>query len=269
MRYFGKALTIAGSDSGGGAGIQADLKTFQAFNVYGASVITAITAQNTYEIKTIHEIPSEIVGFQIDAVMEDIGADAVKTGMLFSQDIIEKVSEKIIFYNFKNLVVDPVMISKAKIRLLSSYAEESFIKHIIPLSLILTPNIYEAEVLSGISINDLLDVEKSAKLIYELGPKYVLIKGGHLEGNYSTDILYDGKEFHSFKTERVITDNTHGLGCTLSSAITANLASGKELIDAINISRKYIFTALKEASQKIGKGKGPLYHNINILNKED
>ena len=264
-----RALTIAGSDSSGGAGIQADLKTFQVFNVYGASVITAITAQNTYEIKSIHKVPPQIVADQINAVLEDVGADSVKTGMLYSEDIIEVVAECIKKFDVKNLVVDPVMVSKTDVRLISKEAEIALIEKLFPLTLILTPNIPEASVISEVKIENLDDVKKAAKFIHSMGPKYVLIKGGHLAGPNSTDVLYDGNEYYYFEDSRVDTSNLHGAGCTFSAAIAANIALKKDVISSIKAAKDFITFAIKNTSIKIGKGYGPLFHDINYKKGEN
>ncbi|MCX7795798.1 MAG: bifunctional hydroxymethylpyrimidine kinase/phosphomethylpyrimidine kinase [bacterium] len=262
MNYKGKALTIAGSDSSGGAGIQADLKTFQAFDVYGMSVVTSVTAQNTLTVKAIYDLPKEIVTLQMDAIFEDISVDAVKTGMLSNEEIIETVADRLSFYNVERIIVDPVMVSKSKARLLRESAEKRFIELIVPLAFLITPNIPEAEVISGIEIRDIEDMKHSARKIKEMGAKNVLIKGGHLEGNLSIDILFDGETFYLFEEERIPSKNTHGTGCTFSSAITACLARGENLYDAIKIAKQYITTAIREAPNNIGKGFGPLYHNI-------
>lgn len=262
MNYKGKALTIAGSDSSGGAGIQADLKTFQAFDVYGMSVITSVTAQNTFEVKAIYDLPREMIALQIDSIFEDIDVDAVKTGMLSNEEIIETVADRLSFYNVEKVIVDPVMVSKSKARLLKESAEKKFIELIIPLAFLITPNIPEAEVISGIEIKNIEDMKNSAEKIKEMGAKNVLIKGGHLEGDKSTDILFDGIKFYLFEEKRVLSKNTHGTGCTFSSAITACLARGEDLYDAVKKAKQYITVAIKEAPDNIGKGFGPLYHNI-------
>lgn len=264
MNYEGRALTIAGSDSGGGAGIQADLKTFQVFNVFGMSVITSVTAQNTLGVKAIYDLPKEVVAVQIDAVLEDIGIDAVKTGMLSNKEIIDVVREKVEQFKIEKLVIDPVMVAKSGARLLKEDAEREFIDKLVPLAFIITPNIFEAEIISGIKIDNLDDVKEAGKRIYSLGVKNVLIKGGHLEGEKAIDILFDGKNFHTFESERIDTKNTHGTGCTISSAITAELAKGKSVIEAVKIAKEFITLAIKEAPNNIGKGFGPLYHNIRV-----
>lgn len=269
MYYKGKALTIAGSDSSGGAGIQADLKTFQIFNVYGASVVTAITAQNSCEIKFIYKIPSQIVADQISAVLEDIGADAVKVGMLLSKETIEVVAENIVRFNIKNLIIDPVMISKSGVRLLNKDAYKVLLKKLFPLTLILTPNISEASTISGIQIKNLNDVEMAAKLIHSMGPRFVLVKGGHLSGSKSIDTLYDGNIYYHFEADKVNTTNLHGTGCTFSAAIAANIALKKEITESVKSAKDYITFAIKNTNKKIGKGYGPLFHNISYKKGEE
>ena len=262
MNYEGKALTIAGSDSVGGAGIQADLKTFAAFNVYGMSAITSVTAQNTMGVRAIYDIPPEMVRKQIEAVMEDIGVNAVKTGMLSNSSIIETVADTIKKYHLEKLVTDPVMVAKSGSPLLEDEAKATLIKKLLPLVYIVTPNIFEAEIISGISITSIKDAEKAAALIYQKGPKNVLVKGGHLFTKKAVDILFDGSEYHYYKSERIDTKSTHGTGCTLSAAITAGLAKGLDVQRAIEIAKDYINRAISEAPPGIGKGHGPLYHNL-------
>jgi len=264
MNYEGKALTIAGSDSGGGAGIQADLKTFAAFNVYGMSVIASVTAQNTVGVRAIHDLPPEMVAEQIEAVMEDITVDAAKTGMLSNSNIIETVADKIRKYHVEKLVIDPVMVAKGGSLLLKEEARATLVEELLPLAYIVTPNLFEAEIISGISVTTVEDSEKAALLIYEKGPKNVLLKGGHLSATKPTDVLFDGSEYHYYESERIDTKNTHGTGCTLSAAITALLAKGLDLKSAVEIARDYIFRAIKEAPSDIGKGYGPLYHNVKL-----
>ena len=262
MNCEGKALTIAGSDSGGGAGIQADLKTFAAFNVYGMSVLTAITAQNTLGVSAIHDIPPEIVAKQIEAVMDDIGADAAKTGMLSNSHLIETVAGKVREYRLEKLVTDPVMVAKGGSRLLQESAIATLVTSLLPLVFVLTPNVFEAEIISGISVRSVGDAEKAAAIIFQKGPKYVLIKGGHLSADKAIDILYDGKNYSYYEAERINTANTHGTGCTLSAAITAGLAKGLDVKTAIRMAKDYTSRAIREAPSNIGKGHGPLYHNI-------
>lgn len=257
------ALTIAGSDSGGGAGIQADLKTFFALGIYGMSVLTSITAQNTLGVQGVHDLPPVFVGLQIDSVMQDIGADAVKTGMLSNAQIIKIVSQKIKKYQVKNLVIDPVMVAKGGDRLLREDAVKELKEDLIPLAMVVTPNLSEAEVLSELRIQDIEDMKEAARKIYKLGPKNVLIKGGHILSEQAVDLLYDGKTFKEFKAERFKTKNTHGTGCTFSAAITAELAKRKSVEEAIDTAKRYITLAIKN-SLSIGHGHGPLNHLVYL-----
>ena len=252
------ALTIAGSDSGGGAGIQADLKTFAAFQVYGASAITAITAQNTLGVTGIEELSVEICRKQIDAVVSDIGADAVKTGMLSSQPIIEAVAERVRAHGLRNLVVDPVMVAKGGDRLLREDAVEALRSDLLPLALVVTPNAGEAEVLTGQSVTALEEAREAARAIHSMGPRYVVVKGGHF-GNQATDVLYDGKEFTEFPADRIATTSTHGTGCTYASAIAAGLARGETVVSAVAAAKKYVTVAIAKAFP-VGAGHGPLNH---------
>jgi hydroxymethylpyrimidine kinase/phosphomethylpyrimidine kinase len=259
-----KALTIAGSDSGGGAGIQADLKTFTAHKVYGMSVITSITAQNTAKVLGITNVAPGFIELQLAAVATDIGIDAVKTGMLCNSAIIISVAQKLKKYQIEKIVVDPVMISKSGTRLLEADAETSLIKDIIPIAYITTPNIPEAEVLSGIKISSIDDMKKSAEIIKDKGAKYVLIKGGHLKINMeATDILFDGTDFYEISTKWINTKNTHGTGCTYSAAICANLAKGIDVFDAVSNAKDYVTGAIQK-SFNIGRGNGPLNHYYNL-----
>jgi hydroxymethylpyrimidine kinase/phosphomethylpyrimidine kinase len=262
MNYEGKALTIAGSDSGGGAGIQADLKTFQIFNVFGMSVVTSVTSQNTLGVRSIHDIPPDIVGDQIDMIMEDIGTDAAKAGMVSNKDIIEVVVDRVEKYKIEKLVVDPVMVAKSGARLLREDAEKALIEKLLPVAFLITPNVFEAEIISGKKIRDIEDAKKSAKIIQRNGVKNVLLKGGHLSGEKAIDILFDGRKYTYYESERIDTENTHGTGCTLSAAITAGLSKGMSIYSAIKIAKDYITRAIKNAPSNIGEGHGPLYHNI-------
>ncbi|GBC81724.1 Hydroxymethylpyrimidine/phosphomethylpyrimidine kinase [bacterium HR10] len=255
-----KALTIAGSDSGGGAGIQADLKTFTALRVYGLSVLTAITAQDTCRVAGVIEVPADFVRLQLDVVMCDIGADAAKTGMLSSPEIIEAVAEGIREHRIERLVVDPVMRAKSGDRLLRAEAEEALVRRLLPLAYLVTPNIPEAEALVGWPIRSLEDMRNAARHIFELGPRAVLVKGGHLDsGSEAVDILYDGREFHEVVAERIPTRNTHGTGCTYSAAITAYLARGEGLLEAVRRAKHYVTMAIRYGFP-IGRGHGPLNH---------
>lgn len=257
-------MTIAGSDSGGGAGIQADLKTFAALGVYGTTVLTAITAQNTQTVTEVHEVPPEIVSSQIDAVFTDIGSDGVKTGMLFSRAIIEAVVEQLGRHDVKNLVVDPVMIAKSGARLLRSDAVNSLLTCLLPLATVVTPNVPEAEVLAKMTIETSADAEGAARRIVELGAKAVVLKGGHLDGP-AVDRLYDGKTLREFSSPRVETSSTHGTGCTFASAIAAGLAQGLSLVEAVGLAKNFVTGALR-AAYPVGRGHGPLNHFFEIMN---
>ena len=251
-------LTIAGSDSGGGAGIQADLKTFSAFRVYGTCAITAVTAQNTNNVVAIHEVPVDIIISQISTVLADINVNVIKTGMLSSNAIIESVTSYLADTQPKPLVVDPVMVSKSGHRLLMDDAVAALTKQLIPLATVVTPNIPEAEVLSNMKIQSINDSHEAAQRIISLGPKSVIIKGGHLEGP-PIDLFYDGFTFQEFIAPRIKTMNTHGTGCTFASAIAANLARGEDIIKAIEKSKEYVTNAIRQTYQ-IGHGNGPLNH---------
>jgi len=254
-----QVLTIAGSDSGGGAGIQADIKAMSANGVYAMSVITAITAQNTEEVTDIFELPTSIIAAQIDAVFDDFEVAAVKTGMLSSTAVVELVAKMLKPQNVANLIVDPVMISKSGRALLKPEAIEAMKKLLFPLALVVTPNIHEAQLLSGIEIKSLADARRAAKVIHGFGCKHVLIKGGHLLAERATDLLYDGRFFNLFKGEFIDTPHTHGTGCTFASAIAAHLARGKPLTDAVQTAKTYLTEAIRH-SLAIGHGTGPTNH---------
>lgn len=250
------AMTIAGSDSGGGAGIQADLKTFASIGVFGCSVITSLTAQNTKEVLAIYDLPPRFIALQFDAILNDIPVDAAKTGMLSRSETIETVVERISRYELTKLVVDPVMVATSGYRLLSRKAEKALVEKLLPMALIVTPNLPEAEVLSGVKVKSIDDMRSAAERIKALGPKFVLVKGGHLEGGRSedaVDILYDGEEFREIRSSRVKTGRLHGAGCTFSAAITAYLAMGYEPIESVNSAKRYIHHAILGAT-RIGSG---------------
>jgi len=253
-----KALTIAGSDSGGGAGIQADLKTFAALGVYGTSAITAVTAQNTVGVRGVVDLPPEFVGQQIDAVMQDIGADVVKTGMLANAAIVRVVAAKIREYGVKNLVVDPVMVAKGGDLLLRESAVSALRDELLPLAKVVTPNLGEAEVLTGMKISSIADMKKAAALLSGFGTEYIVVKGGHLEGD-AVDLLYDGKDFTLFPDARIPTKNTHGTGCTFAAAVAAGLAGGATVEAAVGRAKDYIGTVIRQALA-IGAGHGPTHH---------
>ncbi|WP_445506226.1 bifunctional hydroxymethylpyrimidine kinase/phosphomethylpyrimidine kinase [Niallia sp. 03190] len=254
-----KALTIAGSDSGGGAGIQADLKTFQELNVFGMTAITAVTAQNTLGVDAVYPMSLEAIEKQIDAVATDIGTDAVKTGMLFSGEIIELVVSKIKKYNWSQIVVDPVMIAKGGAALLKQEAIDAMCQYLLPIATVITPNIPEAEELTGISINTWDDRKLAAEKLYELGAKNVIIKGGHGSGDLLIDLLFDGKNYTELQSKRFSTKNTHGTGCTFAAATAACLANGKSMEESFRIAKDFVYYAIKE-DLHIGNGHGPTNH---------
>jgi hydroxymethylpyrimidine/phosphomethylpyrimidine kinase len=262
-----RALTIAGSDSGGGAGIQADLKTFAARGVFGMSVLTALTAQNTMGVQAIFDVPPDFVGQQIDAVVGDIGTDVVKTGMMSNAAIIGAVAAKIREYRLAPLVVDPVMVAKGGALLLRKDARDALIRELLPLATVVTPNVHEACVLCGFAITSLTDMRRAAEAIHRLGPPAVVVKGGHLpDSQDSIDLLYDGESYREFRAPRVETENTHGLGCTLASAIAAELAKGHSLADAVGIAKDYVARLLRaSANLRIGHGHGPLNHMALLI----
>lgn len=258
------ALTIAGSDSSGGAGIQADLKTFSALGVYGMTVITAITAQNTCGVMDIRELDTEILRSQIDAIFTDIEVDAVKIGMLSNSDIIETVSKSLAEYSYNKIVLDTVMISKSGSYLLKNEAVAALKELLIPKALVVTPNLHEATALVGFSVEDLKAMEQAAIKIFNMGAKNVVVKGGHLAGD-PCDILFDGDKMIYFKNKRIDTKNTHGTGCTFSSAIAAEVAKGKNVKEAVEIAKEYITKAI-ENSFSLGKGVGPTNHFYKFKN---
>ena len=257
-----KVLTIAGSDCSGGAGIQADLKTFSAHGVYGMSVIVSVVAENTSRVIDIQDISPDMIEKQIDAIFEDIEVEAVKIGMLSNALCMEAVARKLEEYKPKNIVIDPVMYAKNGSPLMEPNSINTLIKVILPYADILTPNIPEAEKISNIKIGNYEDMERAAKIIYEMGSKNVLLKGGHAIGD-PIDILYDGRDFHYYKSKRIDTKNTHGTGCTFSSAIASNLALGMGVPAAVERAKKYITTAI-EHSLDIGKGHGPTHHFYDL-----
>jgi hydroxymethylpyrimidine/phosphomethylpyrimidine kinase len=252
-------MTIAGSDSGGGAGIQADLKTFQALGVYGVSSLTAITAQNTVGVTAVHEIPTDVIAAQIDAVVSDIGVDAAKTGMLSSADIIATVADRVRHWHIQHLVVDPVMVAKSGDRLLREDAVQALVRELLPLAMVLTPNVPEAEVLVGHTLGTDAEIREAARTIINLGPRSVVMKGGHRQGP-AVDLLFDGRDFTAFESERFETPNTHGTGCTFSAAIAAGLARGLEVSEAVGEAKRYVGEAIRR-SQPLGAGHGPVAHD--------
>ena len=252
------ALTIAGSDSGGGAGIQADLKTFAALGVYGTSALTAVTAQNTLGVTGVQELSPDMVALQIDAVVSDIGADAVKTGMLANSGIVRVVAGKVTEHGLSNLVVDPVMVAKGGDPLLQEEAVDALRTLLVPLALVVTPNLPEASVLVGYEVSTLEQARRAARDIVGMGSRSVVVKGGHLQGD-AVDVFYDGKEFREFSSPRVDTTSTHGTGCTFASAIAAGLAKGMRVEEAVGQAKTYVTEAIRRAFP-IGSGHGPLNH---------
>lgn len=259
-----KVLTIAGSDSCGGAGIQADLKTMSALGVYGMSVITAVTAQNSLGVQNVQEISLELIEAQIRSIFDDIRVDAVKIGMVSNPEIIILIKKLLLEYNTKNIVLDPVMVSKSGYFLLKEEAQEE-LKDLISITDIVTPNIPEAEIISGMKIENGEDMKTSALKIKTLGARNILVKGGH-RCNDANDILLFGEDFITLKGERIFTNNTHGTGCTLSSAIASYLALGYDLKEAVMLSKEYITKAI-ENSFPIGNGVGPVGHFIELYKK--
>jgi hydroxymethylpyrimidine/phosphomethylpyrimidine kinase len=263
LKTYHKVLTIAGSDSGGGAGIQADLKTFAAIGCYGMSVITALTAQNTQGVTAIHALPPSFAIEQMTAVFTDIGADAVKIGMLYSAELIEAISETLNKYRARNIVLDPVMVAQSGDKLLQDDAIQAIKDHLMPVADVVTPNLPEAEVLLGQKIESFEDMQRAARSLAQFGSRSVLIKGGHLEESISTDLLYLTEEdrFVILEAERIASTNNHGTGCTLSSAIAAYMSKGSDIENAANKAKTYIHHAIRAgAAYKIGHGHGPVHH---------
>ena len=263
MKKYHRALTIAGSDSGGGAGIQADLKTFSALGCFGMSAITALTAQNTHSVTAIHPAPPEFLKAQLDAVLSDIGTDAVKIGMLHSPEVIGVVADALAEWKCGNVVLDPVMISKSGDKLLQDEAVSALKERLLSLATVITPNLPEASVLLGREVEKKEEMLAAAKDLSKLGCSAVLLKGGHLTGDESGDLLYSAQEdsYFWFPEKRIPTENSHGTGCTLSSAICAGLAKGLDLQKAVEGAKTYITDALAAGSDyKTGQGHGPVHH---------
>jgi hydroxymethylpyrimidine/phosphomethylpyrimidine kinase len=258
-----KALTIAGSDSGGGAGIQADLKTFAAHGVFGTSAITAVTAQNTLGVVAWEALSADLVTAQIEAIVGDIGADAVKIGMLANAAIVEAVAAAVKALELPLVVLDPVMVAKGGDRLLEDDAIETMRTELLPRAHVVTPNIAEAEVLTGLKIASVEAMRRAGRQILELGPRVVLVKGGHLESpegmRYAIDVACTGDKSFELRAPRIDSSHTHGTGCTLSSAIAANLALGRGDRDALTLAKEYVSGAIRNAPG-IGRGHGPLNH---------
>jgi hydroxymethylpyrimidine/phosphomethylpyrimidine kinase len=251
-----KALSIAGSDPSGGAGIQADLKTFSALRVYGMAVITALTAQNTMGVAAVRAVDPEFVESQLDLVLSDIPPEAAKTGILATAPIIEVVAASAKKYGVARLVIDPVMVSTSGLPLLESGAVDVLRRSLMPLALLVTPNTAEAEALTGRPVRSLDDMREAARYIHGLGPKYVLIKGGHLEEAEAADVLFDGSGFHVLRAQRLRARDTHGTGCVLSAAIAAYLALGKDATEAVKGAKVFVTAAIQKGL-RIGSGRGP------------
>jgi hydroxymethylpyrimidine/phosphomethylpyrimidine kinase len=253
-----KALTIAGSDSGGGAGIQADIKTFSAYRVFGMSALTAVTAQNSVGVQAVECLSPAFVARQIESVLEDFGVDAAKCGMLANAAIIEAVAGALSPRRVEKLVVDPVMVAKSGASLLEPEAVRALTTRLLPLCLVVTPNLPEAEVLAGMPVANRAEMEEAARRIHALGPRHVLVKGGHLKGD-AVDLLFNGRDFTVYQAARIESDNTHGTGCTLSAAITASLAQGRPLGEAVRDAKAYVTRAIREGFA-LGRGVGQLRH---------
>lgn len=266
MKTYARALTIAGSDSGGGAGIQADLKTFAALGCYGMSVITALTAQNTKAVTGILPIPAAFIAEQMKAVLSDIGTDAVKIGMLHSAEVIEQVAKTLVEFGVMTIVLDPVMVAKSGDKLLQDEAVDALKTYLLPIAAVITPNLPEASVLLGRPVETFANMQHAAEDLSKLCPGAILIKGGHLTTDESTDLLYlSDNEQHLFPTARIATGNSHGTGCTLSSAIAAGLAKGLSVVDAVSAAKTYLTGALRAgADYKLGHGHGPVHHFFNL-----
>ena len=257
-----KALTIAGSDSGGGAGIQADLKAFAAHGVWGTSAIAAVTAQNTLGVTAAFPLPCDIITAQIEAVASDIGVDAVKTGMLATAAIVYAVAEALARFTMVNVVVDPVMVSKSGAVLLAGDAVDAMRKQLLPLATVVTPNAEEAEALTGLTIRTVDDSRLAAQRIHDMGPAAVIVKGGHLQTADVVDVLFDGHDLMEFRHARVPGTNTHGTGCTFAAAMAANLALGKTIAEAIPLAQAYVEGAIRHGAAA-GRGVGVLNHFWN------
>jgi hydroxymethylpyrimidine/phosphomethylpyrimidine kinase len=262
-KHYRKVLTIAGSDSGGGAGIQADLKTFSAIGCYGMSVITALTAQNTRGVNGIHAVPPAFAVQQIEAVFSDMGTDAVKIGMLYSAELIEAISEALKKHNARNIVLDPVMVAQSGDKLLQDDAIEAIKTHLMPLADVVTPNLPEASVLCGRQLKQWSDIENAAATLAQHGSRSILIKGGHGDENQSTDLLFLASEnrFVRLAADRIKTNNNHGTGCTLSSAIAGYMAGGNDIEAAVKKAKTFMNQAIAAgANYKLGHGHGPVHH---------
>ena len=262
-----RALTIAGSDCSGGAGIQADLKTFMAFQVFGMSAVTAVVAENTIGVQAVHDVPVDVVLQQIRSCIEDIGADAVKIGMLSSPEIVRAVAGAVRDLRLPNVVLDPVMVAKSGDPLLAEAARQTLRDHLLPLARVITPNRMEAEVLAGRPIADLDGMKDAAEALHRLGCEWVVVKGGHMPGlGGAVDIAFDGRGHHELRSPFFETPHTHGTGCTFSSAIAAGLARGREPLEAIRTAKEYIAEAIRTAAG-FGHGHGPTNHLAGVTSR--
>jgi hydroxymethylpyrimidine kinase/phosphomethylpyrimidine kinase len=258
-----RILTVAGSDSGGGAGIQADLKTITVLGAYGMSAITALTAQNTLGVQGVHPVPVDFIRLQMGAVLSDIGADAVKTGMLATPEIVKAVADELKRFKVDLLVVDPVMVAKSGDALLSEEARGTLKEILLPMATLVTPNLPEASVLSGFAVQDLESMKEAARAIRDMGPRHVLIKGGHLEKE-AVDLLFDGQKFEAYEAPRLSNRNTHGTGCTYSAALTTLLAQGLAVHDAVAEAKRFITRAIRHGLG-MGSGHGPTNPYAQVL----
>jgi hydroxymethylpyrimidine/phosphomethylpyrimidine kinase len=257
------ALTIAGSDSGGGAGIQADLKTFHAFGVFGTSVLTAITAQNTMGVRAVHPIPLDVVRQQLDAVAEDLEPVALKSGMLATAPLVGTVAEGLVAHDLTAYVLDPVMVASTGARLLDEDAAGAVATRLLPLAALVTPNLHEARILTGLPVEGEEGQREAARVLVEMGAGAALVKGGHGEGSEVVDLLFDGARERVWRRPRLRTRNTHGTGCTLSAAVTAGIARGLPLLDAVEGALRYVAAAIASAPG-LGKGHGPVNHFARV-----
>jgi hydroxymethylpyrimidine/phosphomethylpyrimidine kinase len=257
------ALTIAGSDSGGGAGIQADLKTFHAFGVFGTSVITAITAQNTMEVSAVHPVPLEVVRAQVDAVVPDLGPTGVKSGMLATASLVEEVADALERHRLRAYVLDPVMVAASGARLLDEDAVEAVVRRLVPLAALVTPNLDEARILTGLEVRGEEGQRDAARALVEMGAGAALVKGGHGEGPEMVDLFWDGEQERVWRRARIETRSTHGTGCTLSAAVAAGLAQGRELEEAVDRALAFVAEAIRTAPG-LGGGHGPLNHFVRV-----
>lgn len=259
--YPAVALTIAGSDSGGGAGIQADLKTFHAFGVFGTSAVTAITAQNTMTVSAVHAVPLEVVGAQIDAVVDDLDPAATKTGMLATAALVVMVARAITRHRLERFVLDPVMVATSGDSLLDKDAEEALVRELLPQAELITPNLHEACILTGREITTLADMRWAARELVRMGARAALVKGGHLTEDKAVDVLWDGRVERTWSRPRLPAMNTHGTGCTLSAGVTASLALGVSLQDAVDRAVDFVARAIATAPD-LGRGHGPVNHFV-------